>query len=134
MKSSTESRLGTSDAGSAQAKACRMSSQPGCSWSCEAVAERDAPSGSPTCKQVIEPAPGIEPARPNTAAQSEPLVMASAHGSSRRRVLAEETTSVDKCDCALDHPAHRDHKGSLGPTVHGTGTVGSMTKAREANG
>ena len=61
MKSSTESRLGTSDAGSAQARACRMSSQPGCSWSCEAVAERDAPSGSPTCKQVIQPAPGIEP-------------------------------------------------------------------------
>lgn len=134
MKSSTECRFGTRDAGSAQAQACRMSSQPGCSWSCDAGVERDALLGSPTCKEVIEPGSGIEPARPNTAAQSEPLVMASAQGHSRRRVLAEETTSVDKCDCPLDHPAHRDHKGGLGPTVLGTGGVWPMTRERVADG
>ena len=123
MKSSTECRLGTGDAGSAQAITDRISSQPGCSWSREAGVERAALSGSPTCKEVIEPASGIEPARPNTAVQIEPLVMASAQGHSRRRVLVEETTSVDKCDCPLDHPAHRDHRGGLGPTVLGTGGV-----------
>ena len=134
MKSSTECRLGTSDAGSAQAKTDRMSSQPGWSWSCEAGVERDAQSGSPTCKQVSEPASGLEPARPNTAAQSEPLVTASAQGHSRRRVLVEEKTSVDKCDCPLDHPAHRDHKGGRGPTVLGTGGVWPVTKERVADG
>jgi hypothetical protein len=45
--------------------------------------------------------------------------MTSAHAVSTSKLVIEKQMSVDKCDCGLEHPAHRDQKGGQGPTGPG---------------
>ena len=44
--------------------------------------------------------------------------MTSVSAHSKGRLLIEESMSVDKCDCAHDHPAHRNHGDGQGPAGH----------------
>jgi hypothetical protein len=44
--------------------------------------------------------------------------MTSAHALTTSKLVTEEQMSVDKCDCALDHPAHRDQRDGQGSAGH----------------
>ena len=60
--------------------------------------------------------------------------MTSARARSMRNLVIEDSMSVDKCDCALNHPAHRGQKGGQNPPGPGTGMIWPMTKVCVADG